>query len=1350
MAVDRELSGDDIRAIRQDLGLTQVEAGELIGGGPRAFTKYEAGTVKPSAAIGRLLRILEADPGAISTLQGDGSRPLRANVSGPFEITGDHVAALTERLLPNLLRRLLSAEAQTHHLPADGTHVASNIHAADGGEDGRIMWTGGPAKTPYLPSRFCQFQLKAGDISPSATSREVVTGDGAIKSMVRKALEADGHYIVLSTRPYTQKRIVERETKIRDALRKAGLSFASGQVQVRDADQVAAWANAHSAVATWLRELTQPGSVGPFRSWSHWAGRPEHDGSPWVDDERLGRLRDWLLESLHEPRSSLRVVGPAGIGKSRLVNEALGPTDLDERTGLTASDLVLYADEAEVGPRALYTSVQRLVDAAARAIIVVDHCTVNTHKVLSGTVMRQGSRLSLVTIGDYVPDESPDLETFRVDEASPTVIEAIVERTAPGLPREDRRRLARFARGFPEIASCVGHSWSGTASLAQAADDTLVDAYVLGREPCDRQRLLAVAQLLAAFGAVRVQPPAHDELPALTKLAGGLAEAVVRSTVNELVRRSAVKRRGSLIVVQPLPIALNLAERQWRAWGPTQWEVVLTGGAGRNLQQRAARQLAHLNTTEVSEVVLRNVCRTNGPFDGPGAITDAGHAEVLTSLAEIDPETTGAVIERSMCNVPDLAQVSGDARRHLVRALERVAFPRDSFDMGAKLLLRLAAAENETWSNNATGQFARLFPSILGNTAADGEERLDFLNEALAAKEATWDAVIVEGLIAGCRTGGFSRMVGPEAHGSRPALEPWLPPDKREATAYLTGCVDRLSWFAKLPTDVGAKARAGLGYLLDSLLRADLLDAVETATIGVRREVDSWPEAGESLGRFLRHSCEDTDPAVTERVVSLLAAMQPDDLRSNARALLTEMPWNYPADAELDLASRQQRQRADVRALAEESLTRPVQLRELVPDLSRGSQRMTFHFGHALAEFCEEPSEWLETVIAAAVGVPEGERNLDLLVGFVVGASNSHPQVDPTLKGRLADSPDLAPALPAVCWNLGITAADISLVIAALRQGFLQPQQLMLWGSGSVLATVEPLALATLLDELLEPDADAITVALELMGMYALSNPEALDGLRPQIRKVAEGACRPRNADLGIMEVHHFKVIMTWILKQGRRDTDAQAVALTLSRGLIDDPDPVDDLDLTDDRPIESLLPRLLADFPEISWSLIGQAIVSDQTWAWHFEHALGSSFSFDDEADPEILSLPEDVLFAWCHAHPNSAPQFAAAVLPVLARQPSAASHHELHPAMARLLDEFGDRQPVLDAVTSNIHTFGWTGSFTTYFARFEEPLQALVEHPKVKVRRWARKLLRRVHSEMDKAHKDDEEVEARRGMYG
>ena len=53
-----ELSPERIRAIRESLGLSQVDAGELIGGGPRAFTKYESGAIKPSAAVLNLLKIL--------------------------------------------------------------------------------------------------------------------------------------------------------------------------------------------------------------------------------------------------------------------------------------------------------------------------------------------------------------------------------------------------------------------------------------------------------------------------------------------------------------------------------------------------------------------------------------------------------------------------------------------------------------------------------------------------------------------------------------------------------------------------------------------------------------------------------------------------------------------------------------------------------------------------------------------------------------------------------------------------------------------------------------------------------------------------------------------------------------------------------------------------------------------------------------------------------------------------------------------------------------------------------------------------------------------------------------------
>ena len=60
---------ETIRAIRTRLKLSQVRASELIGGGPRAFQKYESGEVAPSQAICRMLYLLTKHPEMVQELQ---------------------------------------------------------------------------------------------------------------------------------------------------------------------------------------------------------------------------------------------------------------------------------------------------------------------------------------------------------------------------------------------------------------------------------------------------------------------------------------------------------------------------------------------------------------------------------------------------------------------------------------------------------------------------------------------------------------------------------------------------------------------------------------------------------------------------------------------------------------------------------------------------------------------------------------------------------------------------------------------------------------------------------------------------------------------------------------------------------------------------------------------------------------------------------------------------------------------------------------------------------------------------------------------------------------------------------
>ena len=178
-----DLPPGEIRRIRDKLGLSQVEAGELLGGGPRAFTKYEAGTIKPAASVSNILRLLDANPSAIINLSGGKVVPIDNDGGRPFEVTGKHIAALSPRKLMLLTRRLLDAEALSGDLPMEGIHVAAVITAPDGGEDARIEWQGGPDRTRFLPNRVSQYQLKAGEISSAVAGADVLTTAGAVAPM---------------------------------------------------------------------------------------------------------------------------------------------------------------------------------------------------------------------------------------------------------------------------------------------------------------------------------------------------------------------------------------------------------------------------------------------------------------------------------------------------------------------------------------------------------------------------------------------------------------------------------------------------------------------------------------------------------------------------------------------------------------------------------------------------------------------------------------------------------------------------------------------------------------------------------------------------------------------------------------------------------------------------------------------------------------------------------------------------------------------------------------------------------------------------------------------------------------
>ena len=52
------LTRTEIKAMRKSLGLTQIEASKIFGGGPNAFSRYEKGKTIPSKSTCNLLGLI--------------------------------------------------------------------------------------------------------------------------------------------------------------------------------------------------------------------------------------------------------------------------------------------------------------------------------------------------------------------------------------------------------------------------------------------------------------------------------------------------------------------------------------------------------------------------------------------------------------------------------------------------------------------------------------------------------------------------------------------------------------------------------------------------------------------------------------------------------------------------------------------------------------------------------------------------------------------------------------------------------------------------------------------------------------------------------------------------------------------------------------------------------------------------------------------------------------------------------------------------------------------------------------------------------------------------------------------
>lgn len=81
--VDGMLTGAEVRALRERLGLTQAEAAKVFGGGVVAFSKYENDDVTQSEAMDKLMRLADRFPDVYQALRAEKGAAYSSNIIRP-------------------------------------------------------------------------------------------------------------------------------------------------------------------------------------------------------------------------------------------------------------------------------------------------------------------------------------------------------------------------------------------------------------------------------------------------------------------------------------------------------------------------------------------------------------------------------------------------------------------------------------------------------------------------------------------------------------------------------------------------------------------------------------------------------------------------------------------------------------------------------------------------------------------------------------------------------------------------------------------------------------------------------------------------------------------------------------------------------------------------------------------------------------------------------------------------------------------------------------------------------------------------------------------------------------------
>ena len=525
----------------------------------------------------------------------------------------------------------------------------------------------------------------------------------------------------------------------------------------------------------------------------------------------LERIRDHVDLRLDPPSVVLPLQGEAGVGKTRMVFEALNKIE-----GIKG--LVVYTEDEQYAQNLARDFAN---SAKRRAILIADESSVQTRIKLNGILQGHKDRIRVLTIDNVGIRPTSGDQTNWAKRIPKEIVKNILEMNFPLVSTTRCRMYSDLSGGFIRLAAdmCKHDREIDTiGNLTPALGD--INAYLQSRLS---PRKLEVLCGIALFTKVGFKEDMGEEINLLSSLIN-IDKNEILNIANELHNVPGfIGKAGRYFYVTPEIIANIAFEIGWQRWVKTDSDKFLNRIPPKLVDSFLVR-VSQSATEEIRELTGVFFRKKTERFETKDLISEK-NVDLLVSLIDTDPNTYLSVLKNliKQSNQKQLSALKGEGigrwgpRRHIVWLAERLAiFPKYFYDTEF-ILLRLAKTENEPGiANNATAIWKQLFRIYLSGTSLTFLDRFQILERRINSKDKKTIFLSLDALkeILGMPR---SRLEGPAVIFGKIPPNEWMPKTKSELYKCLSATLNLL---AKLINSQKAfiRERAFI-ILIDNLIR---------------------------------------------------------------------------------------------------------------------------------------------------------------------------------------------------------------------------------------------------------------------------------------------------------------------------------------------------------------------------------------------------------------------------------------------------------------------------------------------------------------------------------------------------